>query len=157
MAGLECSRLTYNQSDIFQQIANWYQMEWKFPLETTISRLTAITPQKDQFQLVMTRDGVPIGTAGVYNTVRILEKIPRLNIYTHWLALVYTIPMERGKGYGALLCKKIEEEAKKEGISKLHLYTDTAESLYKRGGWQVVERIEVESRNIVLMEKNLVT
>jgi GNAT superfamily N-acetyltransferase len=130
-------------------------MEWKFPLETTISRLTAITPQKDQFQLVMTRDGVPIGTAGVYNTVRILEKIPRLNIYTHWLALVYTIPMERGKGYGALLCEKVEEDAEKEGISKLHLYTDTAESLYKRCGWQVVERIEVESRNIVLMEKEL--
>lgn len=157
MVEIECNRLTYHQADIFQQIANWYQMEWKFPLETTLSRLTAITPQKDQFQLIMTRDGVPIGTAGVYNTVRILEKIPRLNIYTHWLALVYTIPMERGKGYGALLCKKIEEEAKKEGISKLHLYTDTAESLYKRGGWQVVERIEIESRNIVLMEINLVT
>ena len=156
MAEIECNRLTYHQADIFQQIANWYQMEWKFPLETTLSRLTAITPQKDQFQLVMTRDGVPIGTAGVYNTVRIQEKIPRLNIYTHWLALVYTIPMERGKGYGALLCKKVEEEAKKEGISKLHLYTDTAEALYKRGGWQVVERIEVESRNIELMEKDLV-
>nr|WP_255723186.1 GNAT family N-acetyltransferase [Flavihumibacter fluminis] len=124
-------------------------------METTLSRLTAITRQKDQFQLVMTSDGVPIGTAGVYNTVRILEKIPRLNIYTHWLALVYTIPMERGKGYGALLCEKVEEEAKKEGISKLHLYTYTAESLYKRGGWQLVERIEVESRNIVLMEKEL--
>lgn len=155
MAGLECSRLTCNQSDNFQQIANWYQMEWKFPLETTLSRLTAITPQKDQFQLVMTRDGVPIGTAGIYNTVRLLEKIPRLNIYKHWLALVYTIPMERGKGYGALLCEKVEEEAKQEGISKLHLFTDTAESLYKRGGWEVMERIEVESRNIVLMEKEL--
>ena len=155
MAGIECSRLTYNQSDIFQQIANWYQMEWKFPLETTLSRLTAITPQKDQFQLVMTRNGIPIGTAGVYNTVGILEKIPRLNIYSPWLALVYTIPMERGKGYGALLCEKVEKEAKKEGISKLHLYTDTAESLYKRCGWQVVERLQVESRNIVVMEKEL--
>lgn len=155
MAEIACSRLTYNQSDIFQQIANWYQMEWKFPLETTLSRLTAITPQKDQFQLVMTRNGVPIGTAGVYNNVRILEKIPRLNIYKYWLALVYTIPMERGKGYGAMLCEKVEEEAKKEGLSKLHLYTDTAESLYKRCGWQVLERMEVESRNIVVMEKDL--
>ncbi|MBU7576563.1 MAG: GNAT family N-acetyltransferase, partial [Flavihumibacter sp.] len=122
---------------------------------TTLSRLATITPQKDQFQLVMTRDGVPIGTAGVYNNVRILEKIPRLKIYTHWLALVYTIPMERGKGYGAMLCEKVEEEAKKEGLSKLHLYTDTAESLYKRCGWQVLERMEIESRNIVVMEKNL--
>lgn len=155
MAGIECRRLIITQADIFQQIANWYQMEWKFPLETTLTRLATITPLKDQFQLVMTRDGVPIGTAGVYNTVRILEKIPRLKIYTHWLALVYTIPMERGKGYGALLCERVEEEAKKEGISKLHLYTDTAESLYKRCGWQVLERMEVESRNIVVMEKDL--
>lgn len=155
MAGIECNRLINNQSDIFQQIANWYQLEWKFPLETTLTRLATITPLKDQFQLVMTKDGVPIGTAGVYNTVRILEKIPRLKIYTHWLALVYTIPMERGKGYGALLCKNAEEEAKKEGITKLHLYTDTAESLYKRCNWQVLERMEVESRNIVVMEKDL--
>jgi GNAT superfamily N-acetyltransferase len=155
MAGIECRRLIITQADIFQQIANWYQMEWKFPLETTLTRLATITPLKDQFQLVMTRDGVPIGTAGVYNNVRILEKIPRLNIYKHWLALVYTIPMERGKGYGAMLCEKVEEEAKKEGLSKLHLYTDTAESLYKRCGWQVLERMEVESRNIVVMEKDL--
>ncbi|MFT4017304.1 MAG: GNAT family N-acetyltransferase [Agriterribacter sp.] len=138
--------------EIFMLIADWYFSEWNIPVNTTIERLKAITADKDQFQVLMTLDGKPIATGGVYNHVGLLDKVPELAIHKKWLALVYTVPEKRRMGYGALICNHILHHAKISGIEKMNLFTDTAESLYQRLGWTVTDRLTVNKRSIAVME-----
>lgn len=139
----------------FQLIADWYLSEWKIPIDKTIQRLQTITADKSQFQILLTVDGIPISTGGLYNHVGLLDKEPRLKIYKNWLALVYTTPDKRHQGYGALICKNIQDHSKNLGLDTMYLFTDTAEQLYKRLGWTEMERLATGDRNVVIMKKDL--
>jgi GNAT superfamily N-acetyltransferase len=140
----------------FEIIASWYLSEWKIPREKTIQRLQTITADSSQFQVLMTVDGAPVSTGGLYNHVGLLDKEPRLKIYKNWLALVYTVPDKRHQGYGALICKHIQDLSQRIGVDTMHLFTDTAERLYKRLGWIEIERLNIGERNVVIMKKDLV-
>ena len=78
-----------------------------------------------------------------------------MKIYRDWLALVYTLPQERGKGYGTLLCQYMQEHAQEMRIENVYLFTDTAESLYKKLGWREIERLHYKTRNVIVMSKEL--
>ena len=54
-----------------------------------------------------------------------------------------------------MLCEAIEAHAKAIGLTELHLFTHTAESLYKRLSWQELERLTLRGREIVVMRKAL--
>lgn len=155
MAKINFQILQANDQTTFQLIAEWYFSEWKIPIEKTTQRLPVITSDNSQFQVLMTLDGIPIATAGLYNHVGLLDKEPRLKIFKNWLALVYTVPEQRHKGFGALICEKVEEHSKTLGIDSLYLFTDTAERLYKRLGWAEQERLAMGERNVVVMKKEL--
>jgi len=144
-----------NDQQYFELIAGWYLREWNIPVERTLKRLQTITIDGLQFQVIMTLSGVPITTAGVYNHVGLLDKEPKFEIYKHWLALVYTVPNQRRNGYGTLICNFILEHSRSLGIETLHLFTDTAEPLYKRIGWQGIERVSMGDRKVVVMELNI--
>ncbi len=137
----------------FRLIANWYLREWNIPINKTIERLQSITGETTQFQIIMILNGNPISTGGLYHHVGLLDKETRFQIYKNWLALVYTIPDQRGKGFGAKICDYIELHSKSLGIKKMNLFTDTSEKLYKRLGWTEIERLKLNERNIVVMEK----
>jgi N-acetylglutamate synthase-like GNAT family acetyltransferase len=113
-----------NDLTTFQLIADWYLSEWKIPRDKTIQRLQTITADNSQFQILMTLDGTPISTGGLYNHVGLLDKEPRLKIYKHWLALVYTTPDKRHQGHGALICKHIQDQSKYLGLDTMYLFTD---------------------------------
>ena len=142
-----------NDLPTFQLIANWYLSEWKIPIEKTLQRFETITADHSQFQVLMTLDGTPISTGGLYNHVGLLDKEAKFKIHKNWLALVYTIPDKRHQGYGAVICRYIEEHSKSIGVDTMYLFTDTAESLYKRLGWTEVERIIYNERNVIVMKK----
>jgi len=141
--------------ETFQLIADWYLKEWNIPTDITIKRLQNITADKEQFQVLMTLSGIPVSTGGLYDHVGLLDKEPRFKIHKKWLALIYTAPDKRGKGYGASICKFIQDHAKNLGLNKIHLFTDTAERLYQRLGWTEIEKITISGRNIVIMTKDL--
>lgn len=145
-----------NDHTSFQVIADWYFSEWKIPHNKTIQKLQSITTDHSQFQVLMTLDRTPVSTGGLYNHVGLLDKEPRFKIHQNWLALVYTAPDKRNQGYGALICKHIQDLSKKRGIETMYLFTDTAEQLYKRLGWVETERLQLGMRNIVVMKKDLI-
>lgn len=49
----------------------------------------------------------------------------------------------RGRGIGALLTEKAEEQARSQGVGVLYLLTTTAEDFFARYGYAVVERAAV--------------
>jgi GNAT superfamily N-acetyltransferase len=144
-----------NNTQIIQLIAHWYHQEWKVPVDKTIQRLHHITADPSQLQVVLTLDNLPVATGGMYDHVSLLDKEPRFKIYKHWLALVYTLPDHRQKGYGVMLCNFITAYAKQMGIDKMYLFTHTTERLYARLGWAPLERLFVSDKHIVIMSLDL--
>jgi len=69
-----------------------------------------------------------------------------------WLGGVFVIPEWRGRGVATLLMQRAVEAAAKLGLTKLYLWTSSAEGLYQKLGWQVVERSEYCGKDIVIME-----
>lgn len=71
---------------------------------------------------------------------------------TPWLAGVYVKAEERGRGVASQLVNRIVEEAKALGVQTLYLYTDAAQSLYARLGWEVVEELVYEDLPVTVMK-----
>jgi phosphoribosylglycinamide formyltransferase 1 len=140
---------------IIHLIADWYLSEWNIPVEKTIQRLATITSDASQLQVVMTLEGIPISTGGLYHQVGLTDKQPKFRIYKNWLAQVYTMPNSRHQGFGALICNYIQDHAKKMGEKEMYLFTDTAENLYKRLGWYSFEQVSLGERNVVVMKREL--
>lgn len=136
-------------------IADWYADEWHIPAQTTIRKLKDLSADKSQFQVLMTIDNIPIATGGLYNHVGLLDREPRFKIHQNWLALVYTKPEYRNNGYGALICNHIQDYSKELGLKEIVLFTHTAESLYRRLGWEQLERLALGGKDIVVMRKEL--
>ncbi|MBK5516838.1 GNAT family N-acetyltransferase [Pseudomonas sp. TH10] len=73
---------------------------------------------------------------------------------TPWLAGVYVKTEQRGRGVASQLVKRIVEEAAALGVPQLYLYTDAAQSLYARLGWEVVEHtVDDEGLDITVMKR----
>ncbi len=144
-----------NDEQTIKLIADWYESEWNIPILTTSQKLKNLSADKFQLQVLLTLDNVPIATGGLYNHVGLLDREPKFKIYKNWLALVYTKPEYRNKGFGALICNHIQDYSKNLGLKEIFLFTHTAESLYKRLGWKPLERIDLGGRNIIVMKKIL--
>ncbi len=85
----------------------------------------------------------------------LLDIEPGFKQYGPWLALMYTVPSFMGKGIGTYLCKSLDAEAIKQGLTKYYLYTYTAERFYLRQGWKIIENIVYKSNNTSVMYKDL--
>ncbi len=92
----------------------------------------------------------PIGTASI--TDHDLDERPDL---TPWLAGVYVVPRERGRGHARHLITAVEQAAARMGFPTLWLYTGTAEQVYARAGWRRVEPFDHAGRPCVLMRRDL--
>ncbi|MFL5730833.1 MAG: GNAT family N-acetyltransferase [Cytophagaceae bacterium] len=137
------------------QIAEWYFKEWNIPMERTRQRLEEHPNEDVLFQIVLKKDQMPVATGGIYNQVGILNEFPEFRKFRPWLALVYTDIDHRNLGLGNKLLQAIEARCKETGIGKIYLYTFTAESLYLKAGWQILERLDFKGHDTVVMEKEL--
>lgn len=147
--------LQSTDSPLMELVAGWYLDTWKIPVEKTLRHLGEVTAAPSQMQVVLFEGDVPIATGGVYHQVGLLDREPRLRIHPHWLALVYTVPAYRNQGFGAQVCRHLQSRCQEIGIASLHLFTDSAESLYTSLGWNVLERIETAGRNLTIMQIDL--
>jgi N-acetylglutamate synthase-like GNAT family acetyltransferase len=69
-----------------------------------------------------------------------------------WLGGLLVLPEWRNRGVGTMLMHHATEEARKLDVPRLYLWTHSAEGLYRKLGWQVVERTEYFGKNAVVME-----
>lgn len=156
MTEIKYQIITPSDNEHIGIIADWYLSEWNIPVQSTIEKIKKLSAANFEFQVLMTLDNKPVATGGLYNHVGLLDKEPKLKIYKNWLALVYTKPVNRGKGLGALICSHIQAHAKDIGLKDIYLFTHTAESLYLRLGWQQLERLALGGKDIAVMKKELI-
>jgi len=73
---------------------------------------------------------------------------------TPWLAGVYVKAEHRGRGIASQLVNRIVAEAAALSVQELYLYTDAAQSLYARLGWEVVEELIYEDLPVTVMKRS---
>jgi len=74
-----------------------------------------------------------------------------------WLGGLLVLPEWRNRGMGTTLMRRATEEARRLNVSQLYLWTHTAEGLYYKLGWQVVERTNYFGKKSVVMQIDLRT
>lgn len=109
------------------------------------------------------RDGLPmtlIATSGdeIVGMVSLwINDCPLRPDLTPWAASLYVSPAARGHGIGPSLFARIEAEAGRLGIGRLHLMTQHSEAIYRMTGWETFAQIDGPGpmRDAVLMRKEL--
>ncbi|RYY34735.1 MAG: GNAT family N-acetyltransferase [Sphingobacteriaceae bacterium] len=137
------TKLNPSDSELINKIAVWYYAEWSIDTEKARNNLQAICTSSTQCQVVLFANGLPVATGGVYHHVNLIDLVPSLKQHHYWLALIYTMPQYRKKGYGARVCTYLQDIYRDMGVKNLYLCTHTAEKLYQNLGWQLSEKIEI--------------
>jgi GNAT superfamily N-acetyltransferase len=138
--------------DLVGVIAEWHQrQDERHPLDfwirchTTEARHEGIPRAWVAFV-----DGEPAGSVSL--VARNMDTRPELS---PWLASLWVRPQCRGRGIGAALVRRCEEEARRLGIRRLHLYTEAAADFYGRLGWSVLAQEQYEGESVVVMVREL--
>ena len=96
--------------------------------------------------LVALHDDKLVGTVSLkYHD---LDTRPDLN---PWLGALLVLPEWRGRGIATMLMQRAEQIARKLNLERLYLWTHSAEGLYLKLGWTVIERTEYCGKQIVVM------
>jgi len=72
-----------------------------------------------------------------------------------WLGGLLVLPEWRNRGVGTMLMHRATEEARRLNVPQLYLWTHTAERLYHKLGWQIVERTNYFGKEAVVMQLDL--
>jgi len=136
-------------------IAQWYHDEWGYlPEESSVEKvsknlLTYLNFDKIPLMVVAKNDNEILGTAQL--------KFREMSIYPekeHWLGGVYVSKNHRNKRIAEKIILEIISHAKKLGVTKLYLQTENLSGgLYKRMGWQALEKVNYRGRYVLVMEK----
>lgn len=136
-------------------IANWYFEQWGFlRQDDSLQKVTArleeyLNRDKIPLMVLAMEDGEILGASQL--------KYREMDIYPekeHWLGGVYVAETHRGNGIATALVKKIITLAEQFGVEKLYLQTEHPDGgLYRRLGWQGIERVNNHGMEVLVMEK----
>lgn len=138
-------------------VADWYYHQWGHQHEL-------ISPQKSEEMLsdYLNRDKIPLLILAkkrdeILGAVQLkyyeMDNYPQKE---HWLGGVYVPEKHRGKKIARQLVLKALEVAKTHGIDTLFLQTEKLNGgLYKRLGWNLVEKTTYKKKPVLVMRKDL--
>ena len=72
-----------------------------------------------------------------------------------WLASLYVVPQRRGQGHGLELVRAAIEFAAAAKAKRLHVFTESAEKLFQRCGFEILERSKLQDVSITIMTRAL--
>jgi GNAT superfamily N-acetyltransferase len=127
--------------------------------------LEALGKSRPDFELSMQErchtDSLPLALVAferdhVFGTIALkpqdLDIRPQL---TPWLGGLFVLPEYRGCGVASLLIPCMVKEAARLHLSDLYLWTPSAESLYARHGWVLMEKTPYHTYEISIMHRRL--
>jgi GNAT superfamily N-acetyltransferase len=153
MISFTFQEISPNDHELISLISKWYCDEWNIAPEITSDRFTQFSEDDIIFHLILKDGDVPIASGGLHWKVGLLKVHPEFKAAEPWVGLVYTVAEKRNQGIATLVMKEIEEHSLKLGFKKILLFTNTAESLYKKLGWSVTHRLIYKGKDTVVMEK----
>lgn len=95
-------------------------------------------------------DGAPAGSVSL--VAHDMRTHPEL---TPWLAGLFVVAEQRGRGLGTALVRRAMDAAAGWGVGRLFLHTATASTLYRRLGWAALSRELYEGEWVDVMQARL--
>ena len=148
--------LLADHPELCPTLARWRWEEWGHltpdrPLQQWIERLTEHM-HRDHIPLTVIAfdENQPAGLASL-----VFHDMDTRKDISPWLAGLLVAPAFRGRGHGAALVNAIEEKAAGLSVETLFLYTNSAQGLYEKLGWEQIEREPYRGREVVIMSKIL--
>ena len=142
--------------DLLPIVAKWLWREWWEKKGRTLEQTEAIyadcVVEKGAPQTFLLIEGeLPVGTVTLDR--KDLEERPDL---TPWLAGVFVVPDRRGRGYVNYLFTEFERACRAASVEIAWLYTNTAERVYVRAGWETVEVIRRPGKLPVTLMRRII-
>ena len=72
-----------------------------------------------------------------------------------WIASLYVVPQRRGRGHGLELVQAAIDFAAAAGVKRLHVFTESAEKLFQRCGFEILERTMLQDVPITVLARPL--
>ena len=121
-------------------VARWIYEEWDHvtdkDLDPVVARTAArMNDDRVPLTLVALRGSECVGTVGLWES----DLASRPDLYP-WLAALYVHPAHRGCGVGGALIEALVATARRLGVRRLYLHTETASEYYRRKGWRFLFR-----------------
>ncbi len=113
---------------------------WKKRIDNRLEKKTIPTT------FIALENDEAIGTASIIKHDMDIKKE-----LTPWLADVYVKEEKRGNKVATKLIQRVIKEAKDIDVKKLYLYTREAEGLYKKLGWEVIDRVNYYGDQVPIM------
>lgn len=142
--------------DALPELRRWFEAEWP-----SYYGPEGPGDARSDLQSYANRGSLPVGVvayqSGVLCGVAALkaDSIASHRYFSPWAAAGLVKPSERGKGIGRQLLGALEERARGLGFSSIYSGTSTAHSLLERNGWQLIERVIQEGRELGIYRKAL--
>jgi GNAT superfamily N-acetyltransferase len=96
------------------------------------------------------------GTVAVGFVVLKLHEMDSYPDREHWLGSLFVPASERGRGIGGALIEEVILRCKEHGVILLSLQTERLDGgLYRRYGWEDVERTDSRGDQVLLMEREI--
>ncbi len=120
-------------------------------LESCLDQLVEFVARQDyEIALVAEVGGLAAGTC-----LFVRREIDPVHELTPWLAGLYVAPEFRNRFIARDLVAAIEDQARKVGCQRLHLYTSGAETYYAQLGWSLSEHFHWDGEPFALMHRDL--
>ena len=135
-------------------LQQWFEAEWPAwygpdgPGDARADLQAFADPGGLPVGLVALHGGAPCGVA-----VLKAETLPARRHLGPWAAAGLVDPRLRGRGIGAQLLAALEREAAGRGYREIWCATNTAESLLRRCGWELVERLVHDGERLGVYRK----
>jgi predicted N-acetyltransferase YhbS len=134
----------------WQEWRHFYDATGRTPEQVTESMRERTNTDSIPLTLVAVYGGQVIGTGAI--KPHDLDIRPQLS---PWLGGLYVLREFRDNGVGSLLVARLLEEARRLGLSELYLWTPSAEKLYSRLGWSLLEKTQYCGEEISIMKREL--
>ena len=147
-----------NCPDLVDALARLSWNEWQ---EIYLQRKQTLDDSVKTYRKRMNTDRLPLTLVGLQAS----ELVGMVSLKFHdmdtrpdldpWLGGLFVLPEWRNRGVGTILMHRATQEAHRLNVPRLYLWTHSAERLYHRLGWQVVERTNYFGREAAVMQIDL--
>lgn len=137
-------------------LARWHYEEWSDLLPGWSSAQALEELLTHQARAAIPTTVVALSGERLLGSASLLvDDMPEWRHLTPWLANLYVVPSDRGRGVGRALIARIVTVAERLGVAHLHVFTAGQEELYRRYGWGLLEHVDCHGRPAALMARDL--
>ncbi len=116
----------------------------------------------EEFRMARTDGGIPVtlialdDSGALLGTVSVIDDdLPGFEHLNPWLATLLVLPEHRGHGVGAFLVRAAERVARDAGHTEMYLFTESADRLFRRLGWEEVTKTAANGHEVRIFRRLL--